>query len=902
MDHLLLPKDPLLMPMDTVQYICSEKYDGGPFLSYPHRKHKPWVVPDVNDPLYIPYATYEQMRPTPKLEQESFMQAWLFFGILNEVLGDLYREEDFLFKDTALTDRFMLCTKKLRPLLKAACRLRFGKTSSATRKLFDHLRKCLTLVITVSFAFHSDFDWGLMCSIAAVHEATVYTLNHVAQRLGSANIPNLPWAKKFFGVAICTRMLEGGWCPSEIERAKDKFRSTQSLFFLSRMRKNEIRREHLTCTTSLCSSFQLDLATYQTKHRRSCCMCPDKSPNMNDVVALLRSRKLPLLKITQIGGDLESLKVEVIAYTPETPYVAISHVWADGLGNPKGNSVPACQLSYILERVDALRGSAAFFSDPVTRARDAEGRLLFIWLDTLCCPVSPEEAHSLALAQMRRTYQDARHVLVLDSGLQFYASDEITIFEALSRVFLSGWVSRLWTLQEASLARTIWIQFKDRPLDLDALMAYLSQLGFADLAFLPFAFDMHGQFRSLRPAFPYSLSEEDSPSKPVTTLLHELDMALQHRSTTVAADEPLCIGNLLDLPADEILNVPATAAARMGRVWELIAARHGGIPQQIIGFEQPRLTEKGKRWAPMTLLSNKKGNSDTSQTRVLSWTDPALGIPSADGLLVKFPGFRLHLRQPEDNMMRNPWKSIPPIPEYRLLFTSDVDGERYELCSPADLDANANESKAERLARKSLLHDLVRSGSCALILLQKLTQEMNWNGLLVQIMKDTNGVLHVEHKYHIILSTLLPPQKLIYDTAERLARSLRREPVTADVARLMPESLESDSEQESEEYKSAVDKLKLRMQAVTAEALVNNPKLGKAWKSVFGSGGGGEVGRDWDDGGELGLDWGDVTRGGGDDDNAAGPTEDLLWRVVAEWYYHDFIGTKLTEGQMWCVD
>lgn len=33
---------------------------------------------------------------------------------------------------------------------------------------------------------------------------------------------------------------------------------------------------------------------------------------------------------------------------------------------------------------------------------------------------------------------------------------------------------------------------------------------------------------------------------------------------------------------------------------------------------------------------------------------------------------------------------------------------------------------------------------------------------------------------------MFPPQKLIYDTAERLARSLRQEPITADVARLMP--------------------------------------------------------------------------------------------------------------------
>ena len=460
---------------------------------------------------------------------------------------------------------------------------------------------------------------------------------------------------------------------------------------------------------------------------------------MNDVVTLLKSRKLPLLQITQKNENLERLKVEIVAYTPETPYVAISHVWADGLGYPKGNSAPACQLSYIMERVNSLRDSTAFFAESVTGAPDIQGRPLLIWLDTLCCPVSPKEAHSLALAQMRSTYLDARHVLVLESGLQVYASDEITIFEALYRFVLSGWMSRLWTLQEAWLARTIWIQFKDRPIELDMLLLYLSRLGYADLAFYPFTFDSHAQFRTLRPRFPHNLSNKEPPKKPVTVLLRELDAALQHRSTTVDADEPLCMGNLLDLPADEVLKVSATSAARMERVWELAATQYGGIPQMIIGFEQPRLTKKGMRWAPKTLIVMKQGTYDDAGTRLVRWMDPALGILSADGLLVKFPGLRLDVRQTEADMKINPWKSIAPNPDYRLLFTNDTDGECYEICSSEYTDPNANtttavnESKdAPPLPHKPFLHDLVRSSPCAIVLLGKLEQENNWNALLVE--------------------------------------------------------------------------------------------------------------------------------------------------------------------------
>ena len=130
---------------------------------------------------------------------------------------------------------------------------------------------------------------------------------------------------------------------------------------------------------------------------------------------------------------------------------------------------------------------------------------------------------------------------------------------------------------------------------------------------------------------------------------------------------------------------------------------------------------------------------------------------------------------------------------------------------------------------------------------------------------NANLLQYVEYKYHILVSNLRPPQNLVFGTAERLARSLRQEPVVANVARLMQES---ESAKESDDYKSAIDMLKLRIQDVTAKALLNNTKFGSAWKSVFG-------------------------------DDAA---EDLLWKVVAHWLYNDFILTKLPEDQMWCVD
>lgn len=39
-------------------------------------------------------------------------------------------------------------------------------------------------------------------------------------------------------------------------------------------------------------------------------------------------------------------------------YVAISHIWADGLGNPKENAMPRCQLMLLQAGVNALISGA----------------------------------------------------------------------------------------------------------------------------------------------------------------------------------------------------------------------------------------------------------------------------------------------------------------------------------------------------------------------------------------------------------------------------------------------------------------------------------------------------------------------------------------------------------------
>src|SRR5271154_1958401 len=115
------------------------------------------------------------------------------------------------------------------------------------------------------------------------------------------------------------------------------------------------------------------------------------------------------------------------------------------MGNNEQNSLPVCHLNRLQRMVDGI-GSGPF------------------WIDTLCVPVQQEykEYRNQAIRQMAYIYKQARSVLVLDSWLQEICHSH-DIVEKMVRLYLCGWLRRLWTMQEGLLAKNLYFQFKDGP-------------------------------------------------------------------------------------------------------------------------------------------------------------------------------------------------------------------------------------------------------------------------------------------------------------------------------------------------------------------------------------------------------------------------------------------------------
>lgn len=139
---------------------------------------------------------------------------------------------------------------------------------------------------------------------------------------------------------------------------------------------------------------------------------------------------------------------------------------ADGLGNPKANALPKCELQRLRDYVNAL----SQIQDPELKKSSGPSPVAF-WMDTLCIPVdaSARQYRKKAIQLLGKTFHEANAVLVLDHELTIAECLTTSFLELGTRILCSGWMKRLWTLQEATLAseshgvEKIYFQMRDGP-------------------------------------------------------------------------------------------------------------------------------------------------------------------------------------------------------------------------------------------------------------------------------------------------------------------------------------------------------------------------------------------------------------------------------------------------------
>ncbi|KAJ9155246.1 HET domain protein [Pleurostoma richardsiae] len=694
MDLLCTPADPALLT-ERARYVCKANWDGGSFLSYAERMSRVGLVPThLRDAIGAPSVTEkpytELLYPTSRDEVQSFCQIWLFFGLLAEFLGlnELPAEERLVnhtkasaeiaaLHDQSIADEngilYLKSDKALAvvPLMVT----RFKAAPDLQQRVF-YLRKCLDFTSGFLNSLQLPFDEGVRYSIAGLGELFASAM-HTTFTIGPTKI-QMPamghsWARGYLraGSALETAMLENGWCISEIEKIRALYHALNTIHFLSHLKRLTPYRDHSRCSQDRCATFQLDPATYRSAHDEEVCPCEHIRIDLVSVTnILLESDSFPVIRINLGDGRLESLSMSVEDYRPGIPYVAISHVWADGLGNPIANSLPRCQVARIARLVMDLQHSVEYATTPLTG-----GEAYRIWIDPLCCPVEVSTKR-IALSRIADVYRKATHILVLDKSISSFASKGKHPAELLLRAIgCSAWMRRLWTLQEGALAKSVYFMFSDRALNSFQLLTQLFQEGVRDARYMRIWHDVCNELSNLhgfgnRKQFGTDFTWT-APS------LTSLQRSLHFRTVSVASDEPLCIATLMSLDLLYITSVEG-AEERMVRVWELIARANDGVPARILFYNDDPLSLPGWRWAPRSFLSTSREESVLTideKTLRFSWgggearrleDDQVVGIPTPAGLKVKLPGCLVRPKPLLPGLPLNPWVGLIKVVEDQI--------------------------------------------------------------------------------------------------------------------------------------------------------------------------------------------------------------------------------------------
>ena len=221
----------------------------------------------------------------------------------------------------------------------------------------------------------------------------------------------------------------GSWMAEEMERLLDA-----GIPFIAYATSREPTLNKVATRTGLVN---VDRDPNNIPHVTPECICTLVKPPLEVVRETYSEDVVPVVVFN--GNGL------AVRAASEGSYVAISHVWADGLGSSTEYGLPLCQV----ERLDAL-----------VRKLVPDGAF---WHDGLCVPSPKTERPTWqrAIKLLAHTYAHADKVLVIDGGVRTQSSRAAPVEECLLRIATSGWGQRIWTLQEGVLARELYFEVAD---------------------------------------------------------------------------------------------------------------------------------------------------------------------------------------------------------------------------------------------------------------------------------------------------------------------------------------------------------------------------------------------------------------------------------------------------------
>ncbi|EMD33831.1 hypothetical protein CERSUDRAFT_98376 [Gelatoporia subvermispora B] len=397
------------------------------------------------------------------------------------------------------------------------------------------------------------------------------------------------------------RLLEDGWCPFTIHMLFDA--GIIPLAYAYRcgpLIEGDI--SHRQCTSYKCRRNTIDESTYLNRHVMDACKCEYWKPTSENVIRIISDGDVPIIRVLEASEDQslhhllqDTMYLSVGAHSDTgylgqanepgfignkaggrkpivscdkssgIPYVAISHVWADGLGSTTEDGLPSCQVQELAMMARHLVPDSGAF-----------------WIDSLCVP-RDKPSRKRAIGRMAEIYREADAVLVIDSGIQ-KCSLQTPYTEIKLRIVTSGWMQRVWTLQEACLARKLYFKLSDGYVNIKDIPGHSTNPA-----------DVHLSELLDRMLAPAHKEASDECHCSINDITHRLTW----RNIGKPEDETLAIAALLQVDAKDLVNLPAER--RMAELLLKVKNMHSTV-----AFRQgPKLKDPGFRWASQSLINSR---------------------------------------------------------------------------------------------------------------------------------------------------------------------------------------------------------------------------------------------------------------------------------------------------------
>lgn len=151
-------------------------------------------------------------------------------------------------------------------------------------------------------------------------------------------------------------MLSNGWCTHQVEHMSKAYDLATFSYLASLTRSSHRLVDHTRCSDhTACIAFNTDPSSYQTRHAVGGCSCTTVSTPYPQLIKIIRNGGIPLISIESGSSEGTRYRLRLHTRSRASEYIAISHVWADGLGNPKENGLPQCQIQRLNKSIRALR-------------------------------------------------------------------------------------------------------------------------------------------------------------------------------------------------------------------------------------------------------------------------------------------------------------------------------------------------------------------------------------------------------------------------------------------------------------------------------------------------------------------------------------------------------------------